>query len=131
MGCSSAKLTECGIYESYGVPWHYMHGGSPAVVGTLWDVTDRDIDRFAVKGLGEWGLLDVSGVEDKFWGTGKSKTKGKGKETARQKAVEDAEAQRREPVALDEAVAKARDACLLKYLNGAAPVVYGIPVVLE
>jgi separase len=33
-------------------------------------------------------------------------------------------------MALDEAVAKAREVCQLRYLNGAAPVVYGIPVSL-
>ena len=32
---------------------------------------------------------------------------------------------------LDEAVAKSRGACYLRYLNGAAAVVYGIPVFLE
>jgi separase len=34
-------------------------------------------------------------------------------------------------IGLDEAVGQARDACVLRYLNGAAAVVYGIPVYLE
>ena len=34
-------------------------------------------------------------------------------------------------VSLDEAVAKSRDSCILRYLNGAAPVVYGVPVYLS
>ncbi|KAK1779243.1 peptidase family C50-domain-containing protein [Copromyces sp. CBS 386.78] len=47
MGCSSAKLNEAGEgFEVYGPAWNYMMAGAPAVVGTLWDVTDRDIDRF-------------------------------------------------------------------------------------
>ncbi|RMZ85135.1 hypothetical protein DV738_g31, partial [Chaetothyriales sp. CBS 135597] len=58
MGCSSVKMTTCGIYEPYGTPWHYINGGAHAVVGTLWDVTDREIDRFAMKALTEWGLLE-------------------------------------------------------------------------
>ncbi|OAQ95747.1 hypothetical protein LLEC1_04516 [Akanthomyces lecanii] len=45
MGCSSAALTEAGEFECYGPVWNYMMAGCPAVVGTLWDVTDRDIDR--------------------------------------------------------------------------------------
>ncbi|KAK4457426.1 Separin [Cladorrhinum samala] len=49
MGCSSAALVEAGEFEPSGPAWNYMMAGSPAVVGTLWDVTDRDIDRFAGK----------------------------------------------------------------------------------
>jgi separase len=126
MGCSSAKLTECGTFESYGTPWHYMHAGSPAVVGTLWDVTDRDIDRFAVQGLGDWGLIDTSDVDEAFWAKGKvAKGKSKGKTTPLISPKQS------KAMALDEAVAKARDACQLRFLNGAAPVVYGIPVVVD
>jgi separase len=32
---------------------------------------------------------------------------------------------------LDESVARSRDACFLKYLNGAAVVVYGVPAFLD
>ncbi|KAM7219852.1 Separin [Rhypophila decipiens] len=53
MGCSSAKLAECGDFEPYGPAWNYMMAGAPAVVGTLWDVTDRDIDRFTEGVLGD------------------------------------------------------------------------------
>ncbi|EXJ88219.1 hypothetical protein A1O1_05149 [Capronia coronata CBS 617.96] len=130
MGCSSAKLTECGVYEPYGMPWNYLNGGSPAVVGNLWDVTDRDIDRFAMKLMNEWGLIEaderasgVSATESK--GKAPSKT-GQGK-TEREKRS----GQTRGVVSLDQAVAEARDECLLRYLNGAAPVMYGIPVFLE
>ncbi|KAK4038459.1 peptidase family C50-domain-containing protein [Parachaetomium inaequale] len=47
MGCSSAALAEQGEFEPAGPVWNYMMAGCPAVVGTLWDVTDRDVDRFA------------------------------------------------------------------------------------
>ncbi|TVY71488.1 Separin, partial [Lachnellula suecica] len=47
MGCSSGALTEAGEFEPYGPPINYMHAGAPALVATLWDVTDKDIDRFA------------------------------------------------------------------------------------
>lgn len=98
MGCSSGTLTEAGEYEPYGTPMHYLHGGSPALVATLWDVTDKDIDRFAASAFEQWGLM------------GEVKRSG---------------------VALDEAVARSRGKCVLKYLNGAAPVVYGVPVMLQ
>jgi separase len=37
----------------------------------------------------------------------------------------------RKGVSLTEALAGAREDCKLKYLNGAAPVIYGVPVFLE
>ncbi|KAJ5745588.1 Peptidase C50 separase [Penicillium odoratum] len=96
MGCSSGTLTETGEYEPYGTPMNYLHAGSPALVATLWDVTDKDIDRFASSTFDTWGLFE------------------KGKSD----------------VGLDTAIAGARKSCVLKYLNGAAPVVYGVPVFL-
>ena len=46
MGCSSAKLTTGGVYDASGVALSYLTAGSHAVVGNLWDVTDKDIDRY-------------------------------------------------------------------------------------
>ncbi|KAJ5763112.1 hypothetical protein N7533_001793 [Penicillium manginii] len=63
MGCSSGSLTEAGEYEPYGTPMNYLQAGSPALVATLWDVTDRDIDRFSTSAFETWGLL---GGEDAF-----------------------------------------------------------------
>ncbi|KIX02687.1 uncharacterized protein Z518_08629 [Rhinocladiella mackenziei CBS 650.93] len=127
MGCSSAKMTECGVYEPYGMPWNYINGGSPAVVGTLWDVTDRDIDRFALQLMDDWGLVDAKSDLDT-----KSNKSGKGRSDKGGKARNPAGyTRKRGVVALDQAVAQARDACMLKYLNGAAPVMYGIPVFLD
>ncbi|KAJ5318916.1 uncharacterized protein N7506_011620 [Penicillium brevicompactum] len=104
MGCSSGSLTEAGEYEPYGTPMNYLHAGSPALVATLWDVTDRDIDRFTTTTFDEWGLIAKKENKDKKRGL---------------------------DVSLDAAVARSRGACVLKYLNGAAPVVYGVPVFLE
>ncbi|KAL4926026.1 C50 family peptidase [Aspergillus undulatus] len=102
MGCSSGTLTEAGEYEPYGTPMNYLQAGSPALVATLWDVTDKDIDRFAKATFENWGLVPAG-----------SRACGEG-------VGDDA-------VALDAAVSQSRRACVLKYLNGAAPVVYGVP----
>jgi separase len=107
MGCSSGALVETGQFEPYGPPTTYMHAGCPALVATLWDVTDKDIDRFAKSTLEHWGLFESGSV-----------VKGKGRMTAepsRQRS-------------LVEAVAKGRDACNLRYLNAASVCVYGVPV---
>ena len=140
MGCSSGKMVECGQFEPYGVPWNYMHAGAPAVVGTLWDVTDRDIDRFAASTLTGWGLLSQGTVEVQR----KERRDGKVGEQMENRCPEQqqihgsmsdkclakADGSRKGAVALDEAVARARASCILRYLTGAAPVVYGIPVTL-
>jgi separase len=126
MGCSSSKMVECGVYEPYGVPWNYMFAGAPAVVGTLWDVTDKDIDRFAMRTFTNWGLLDADTIEDGKKSKGKDKRRAGSQQTAASWCDS-----RVGQMALDEAVANARDSCVLRYLNGAAPVIYGCPVFLK
>ena len=154
-GCSSVHLSENGIYEPSGMLSSYLTAGAPAVLGMLWDVTDKDCDRLAVRTGELWGLWPEAQAE----GDGGVKPpptarKKKGKtrvgrlaeevETPRasSRARKDEEAgagevvsenvgKRRRGLGLDEALRDARNACLLRYLNGAAAVVYGIPVYLE
>ncbi|KAH7159985.1 peptidase family C50-domain-containing protein [Dactylonectria estremocensis] len=124
MGCSSASLTQAGEFECYGPVWNYMMAGCPAVVGTLWDVTDRDIDRFAGRSFEEWGLVPR--------GTFQEEKRGKGKAQATSEDdSEDGDAKSTRHVSLVEAVARARAACRFKYLNAAAVVLYGIPVYIS
>ncbi|KAH7313401.1 peptidase family C50-domain-containing protein [Stachybotrys elegans] len=133
MGCSSAALTAAGDFECYGPVWNYMMAGCPAVVGTLWDVTDRDIDRFAGRAFEEWGLFPS--------GTFKEAAKGKGKGKGRTRSPaesedEDADSSQAENIvggdrSLGAAIARARSACRFKYLNAAAVVLYGIPAYIH
>jgi separase len=125
-------MVECGEFEPYGVPHNYLYAGSAAVVGTLWDVTDKDIDRFAMEAFVNWGLLGRDHVkEDSTDRRRKMKARGRAKKLNTYLHGRSTEAASRREVDLGESVAKARDACLLRYLNGAAPVVYGIPVYLD
>mmetsp|Transcript_54701 Transcript_54701/g.63947 ORF Transcript_54701/g.63947 Transcript_54701/m.63947 type:complete len:350 (-) Transcript_54701:732-1781(-) len=60
MGCSSGKLL-CSsdgkekiggaplFYEPDGIATSYLASGSACVIGNLWDVTDKDIDRYCVR----------------------------------------------------------------------------------
>lgn len=102
-GCSSGKLK--GKLFPYGTPYNYIMGGCPSLLVNLWDVTDKDTDLFTMSVLKEWGLLDDgdSMVEDFFESDVKT---------------------------LGECVTKGREACKLKYLNGAAPVLHGLPLTL-
>ena len=121
-------LTEVGDYEPFGTPLDYMHAGSPALLANLWDVTDKDIDRFAQSVLDKWGLFEQK-QQPELTSPVKKSGKGKGKGRAVREPAPLIE--REAPVSLDTAVARSRDACILRYLNGAAPVIYGIPVSLD
>ena len=72
---------------------------SPTLVANLWDVTDKDIDKFTKSTFTKLGL-------DEF----------KPGTTS---------------MSIAQAVAESRDCCTMRYLNGAAPVVYGIPTSLR
>lgn len=155
MGCSSASLADVGEFECHGPVWNYMLAGSPAVAGTLWDVTDRDIDRFAGAMFEEWGLMprgtfSSGGKDSKDSGgnkDGKARSRGarsrgaggaergKGKTSrSRSQASDSSRAGGANGIAagdetsLIEAIVKAREACRFRYLTAAAAVVYGIPV---
>ncbi|KAK3686887.1 separin protein [Vermiconidia calcicola] len=170
MGCSSGAVFEHGKLEPCAVPLAYLLAGSAnsadsaageggkqasgkcmAVVSTLWDVTDKDIDRFSLAMGEEWGLWPASEqhrlpaktprkrevvaapcTPEQIPKTSKTpkvrKTPAPTKTPARSRSRlrRGAETKR----SLVEAVAKSRDVCYLRYLNGAAPVVYGVPVYL-
>ncbi|KAI0194169.1 peptidase family C50-domain-containing protein [Astrocystis sublimbata] len=142
MGCSSASLTHVGQFEPYGPIRDYMLAGSPAVVGTLWDVTDRDIDRFASTVFEDWGLFPRGTFAEKDdTNYGKAAAKRKGKATAQQRKKGGTNYEKgkgkmgeqggsaESSNSLVQAVAKARtEACRFKYLTAAAVCVYGIPV---
>ena len=58
MGCSSGALrpkgARCGVEASTGGALAYLQAGCPSAVANLWDVTDKDIDRFSTALLADW-----------------------------------------------------------------------------
>mmetsp|Transcript_189 Transcript_189/g.521 ORF Transcript_189/g.521 Transcript_189/m.521 type:complete len:104 (+) Transcript_189:1-312(+) len=60
MGCSSARLTRpaslgfIADYEAFGLPFDFLIGGAPAVVGALWDVLSGDLDVLSCALLRSW-----------------------------------------------------------------------------
>ncbi|XP_052016533.1 separin [Apodemus sylvaticus] len=93
-GCSSAALAVHGNLEGAGIVLKYIMAGCPLFLGNLWDVTDRDIDRYTEALLQGW------------LGAGPG-------------------------APLLHYASQARQAPRLKYLIGAAPVAYGLPVSLQ
>jgi separase len=180
MGCSSGAATEYDALEPFIVPLAYLvagqgptnlapgealHSESPtkagvhkrskcmAVVAMLWDVTDKDIDRFSLAVGEEWGLWDAAPETTVLPAKTPKKretvavysTPLRQPKTPKTPKVRPMPAESRTPArsrsrardrvkgqhSLVDAVARNRDACYLRYLNGAAPVVYGVPVYLE
>lgn len=105
-GCSSGAMDEAGDFDRSGTPYNYLLGGCPSLVVNLWDVTDKDIDKFAQSVFNKM-KLDPETV----------KARKQGKNSV-------------DSVSVVRAVAESRDVCKLKYLTGAAPIVYGIPFYL-
>ncbi|XP_067385631.1 separin [Emydura macquarii macquarii] len=93
-GCSSAALAVRGNLEGAGIVLKYIMAGCPLVLGNLWDVTDRDIDRYTEALLQSWLKAGSGGP-------------------------------------LLQHVIQSRQAPRLKYLIGAAPIAYGLPVSLQ
>lgn len=98
LGCSSASMGLYGKLEPTGTVYSYLLGGCCSVLGNLWDVTDKDIDKFSERVFDQIGLGCEPSVEspEGSW--------------------------------ISKAVSSSRDVCHLKYLNGAAPVLYGLPI---
>ncbi|KAL9050367.1 MAG: hypothetical protein Q9162_006681 [Coniocarpon cinnabarinum] len=137
-GCSSARTVYCGDFNAYGTPLTYINAGAPAVLGALWDITDGDLDVFSRSVLTQWGLLDSSAFQqDELNGQHRSKTRRRGARTGKKRSKSDEEIEKGNGsstpsfTSLSEACAVGRSNCYLKYLNGAAMVVYGVPVYLS
>lgn len=60
MGCSSGRLRQQGDSEAWGFIIAYLLAGCSTAVANLWDVTDRDIDRFADSVLEQWTKKGIS-----------------------------------------------------------------------
>lgn len=134
MGCSSGVLTCKGSYAPQGTPLSYLFAGSPAVIANLWDITDRDIDKFSKGVVNSWlqSEAEVRAVscsacaiiEEPRRGRGR-KTQANGHGSNRRWCKGCATRQ------IASSIGKAREECKLDMLTGAAPVCYGVPTVLR
>ncbi|BFZ56725.1 separin protein [Savitreella phatthalungensis] len=127
MGCSSGMMHKQGCFDSWGTPLNYLIAGSPCIVANLWDVTDKDIDRYAIAMLGRWGLT----TDQDLRMTNSTTMNTEKRPTTTNSTSSDTTAESTSRLDLCRSAAQSRDACLLRYLNGAAPVVYGLPVSLS
>ncbi|XP_059463278.1 separase isoform X5 [Corylus avellana] len=141
MGCSSGSLTLNGCYIPQGTPLSYLLAGSPVIVANLWEVTDKDIDRFGKAMLDAWlrersnplGCAQCNLVAEEFEAMTIRGNKGNGKRKARRKkSPETCETSSFKDFCdhrpkIGSFMSQAREACTLPFLIGGSPVCYGIP----
>merc|ERR1712232_475787 len=75
-------------FEAFGMPLNVLIGGSPAMIGAIWDVLGGDLEQLVCCLLGCWILGEQQ--------------------------------QSRSPASMLAALSKARKACKLRFLTGAA-----------
>lgn len=92
-----------------------MLTGCPVAVGNLWDVTDRDIDRFAMSLLKRWLQQEEHSTDSKS-----------GSLQPKENEVQQGTAGSNE-MCVSRTVSDSRGVCRLPHLIGAAPVCYGVP----
>lgn len=142
MGCSSGSLTLNGSYAPQGVPLSYLLAGSPSIVANLWEVTDKDIDRFGKAMFDAWlkerskvdiQCLQCNLLSEELEAMNLKGGKGRGKrKVPKKKSLELPENDslstkcnhRRKIGAF---MGQARNVCKLPFLIGASPVCYGVP----
>lgn len=142
MGCSSGSLSLNGCYAPQGTALSYLLAGSPVIVANLWEVTDKDIDRFGKAMLDAWlkerssvslGCDQCNLVAKEFEAmtikAGKGKAKKKVPKTKAAGTFDGGvvinSCDHRPKIGAF--MGQAREACTLPFLIGASPVCYGIP----
>ncbi|KAL6494538.1 hypothetical protein OROGR_031338 [Orobanche gracilis] len=114
LGCSSGSLYLRGCYLPKGAPISYILAGSPVIVANLWEVTDKDIDRFGKEMMNAW-LRERSATSSECAQCNVPPTNNsKSKNCSHRPRI-------------GSFMGQARDACNLGFLVGASPVCYGVP----
>ena len=146
MGCSSGTLHCKGSYAPRGAPLSYLFAGSPAIIANLWDVSDKDIDRFSKALLNSWlrenftddnscskcSLLtqEFESLNIASKDNGRARRKGtRGRKPQQIKDITKCCSCRQKRIA--SYLSEARRACRLPFLIGASPVCYGVPTIIR
>ncbi|OVA03751.1 Peptidase C50 [Macleaya cordata] len=146
MGCSSGCLSLMGSYNPQGAVLSYLLAGSPAIIANLWEVTDKDIDRFGKAMLNAWlqersndssdnapcslvvqefGSMNISSSSK---GNAKKKvSRGKKLKDDSNNLLESSKDSCGHRPMIGSFMSQAREACTLPLLIGASPVCYGVP----
>ncbi|KAF6157211.1 hypothetical protein GIB67_041672 [Kingdonia uniflora] len=142
MGFCSGSISYKGCYNPQGAVISYLLAGSPVMITNLWDVTSPDIDRFGrsmlnamfkERSISSGNCTLCNSVVHEFELKNKRCNKGNGKKKVlgERKLKEDRlNLNCGHKQMIGSFVSEARDDCKFPFLNGAAPVCYGVPTVL-
>ncbi len=61
-GCSSGKLSGRGVFDPTGAAIRHLQCGAKFVIGNLWDVTDKDLDKLSIDCMTK--SLELDGGKD-------------------------------------------------------------------
>ncbi|KAF8019982.1 hypothetical protein BT93_G0618 [Corymbia citriodora subsp. variegata] len=141
MGCSSGSLLLNGAYVPEGTSLSYLLAGSPVIVANLWEVTDKDIDRFGKAMLDAWlkersnssGCILCSSLANEFKAIDIKNNGGNPRKKLSKKKLPELSNTKKcsdtchhKPM-IGSFMGQAREACTLPFLIGASPVCYGVP----
>ncbi|KAL6573568.1 separin protein [Orobanche hederae] len=123
IGCCSGALYLNGSYTPSGAPLDFLEGGSSFLVSNLWEVGDIDASRFGKTMLNTWMTIGSTTLADCGLCIG---DKRKRKEEADTRDIGCKHRPR-----IWSSMTLAREACSLKFLTGAAAVIYGVPTCIK
>ncbi|VDN98079.1 unnamed protein product [Rodentolepis nana] len=109
IGCSSGRPRIEGRHEAYASVFNHLISGAPTAVTLMWDVTDKDIDRFTQCFLDNW-----------------IRSKEIGEDENGDKENNEAESSR---LTMTWKIFKSTKVCKLQSLVGKSVIVYGLPAV--
>ncbi|KAF9608453.1 hypothetical protein IFM89_009819 [Coptis chinensis] len=141
MGCASGALPFMGCYNPQGAVIYYLLAGSPAIIANLWEVTDKDIDRFGKSMLSAWWLQERKSstigynpvnLVEKFESMDIETNSGNATKKTSRVTNNDSNNSRfmdthGSTPTIGSFMSNAREACTFPVLIGASPVCYGIP----
>ncbi|KAF9612496.1 hypothetical protein IFM89_000418 [Coptis chinensis] len=140
MGCSSGSLPFVGCYNPHGIVLSYLLAGSPAIIANLWEVTDKDIERFGKTVLSaclkERSTLShecrtlVDELESVSIGSSEvsaTRIASKGTKLRNDNINSRCKETTGRRSSIASFMSQAREACVFPFLIGASPVCYGVP----
>ncbi|VEL21746.1 unnamed protein product [Protopolystoma xenopodis] len=114
-GCSSGRPRWEGRHEPYTSTFNHLFAGCPFVLGLLWDVTDKDMDRFTVRFITHWLCTKINTSEP---------YSAELRETTKVSQNPAFSSNR----TIGSCIFRALSACKLPNLIGKSVIVYGLPV---
>lgn len=132
-GCSSGYLIPYGVYDPMGSVLTQLQNNAPFVVGNLWDVTDKDLDKLSKECMDKYFDHCCNNSENENENKNNipmtihkpSKSKKQMLSLVNPEIAND----QMKSNHIAKALIESRDICKMKYAVGSAAIVYGLPLI--